>query len=207
MTYLVLHGRRSPQVLTDRLVVPAQDVQSFATALECAQSLTQLLVDEKQRIEAATGSARVAGHAEGLRVGQAEARVSFADGVARMAQDRKVQQEAARASVCTLALAVVKKLSLSLGAHEVVPALMEQAVATLMPEHSVRICVHPELADAVRDRLAQMEFTADVFADESLGAFDCVLEDGKGRSLVGLDSQLATIGKALNVAPNALETV
>lgn len=207
MSYLVLHGRRSLQVMTDRLVVPAQEVESFATAAELAQALMSLLEDEQRRVEAAEQAGREAGHAAGVAQGLAEVREEFGAAMAKHAQDRQAAQQAARAAVGTLALAVVKKLAASLGAHQLVPALVEQAVVGLLPDPAARVHVHPDVVGAVRDHLARIDFKAEVLGDETLAPYDCVLEDGKGRSLLGLDSQLDVIGKALAAAAPTLEEV
>jgi flagellar biosynthesis/type III secretory pathway protein FliH len=205
MSYLVLHGRRSLQVMTDRLVVPAQEVESLASAAELAQSLKSLLDDEQRRIDKAEVDGHRAGHEAGVRQGHAEVRAEFGEAMARLVQERRAAQEAARAAVSTLALAVVKKLAASLGADHMVPALVEQAVLGLLPDPATRVRVHPDVVADVREHLARIDFQAEVLGDETLGAYDCVLEDDKGRSLVGLEPQLAVIATALAASAPALE--
>jgi flagellar biosynthesis/type III secretory pathway protein FliH len=201
MTYLVLQRGGSLQVSTDNLVVRAEDVQAFDSLFECARSLTGLLEGEKQRIQDAVNEGRERGLAEGQRNGEATVQAAFAKAVAQLAEDHVAQQTAARDAVCGLALAVVRKLSVSLGAQQVVPALLEQAVAMVMPERSVRISVHPSAVGAVEAHVSHMELDAEVSSDDSLDLFGCVLEDTQSRNLVGLDDQLTIVAKALDVAP------
>ena len=199
--YTVVHGRRSLQLATHRLLIPAAEVGSFATAAHCAQALTSLLEHERARVDAALKAAEEIGHEQGRKNGERATAQALADTIARMAAELQAQQAAARASVSTLALAVVHKLAASLGAREVVPTLIEQAVLELMPTRVTRVRVSPDALEPTRMRLAQMGVEAEVRVDETLSPCDCVIESLDGQNMVGLDTQLAAIGKALGVQP------
>lgn len=198
--FTVLHGRRSLQVATNRLVIPAEEVGGFATSIECAQALTSLLEHERARVTAAMEQARQSGLEAGRREGQREAAERMTDAVARMVSEQHAQTQAARAAVGTLALAVVNKLAASLGAHQLVPALIEQAVADLLPQRATRVRVSPEAVEATRERMARLGLSADVRADETLQPFDCVIDSVNGQHVVSLDTQLAAIARALGVS-------
>lgn len=199
--YTVLHGRRSLQIATNRLVIPAAEVGSFVSAVHCAQALTSLLEHERARVTSTLNAAQEEGLSQGKREAERAAAAAVAESVGRMAQNLQAQQVAAREAVSTLAMAVVSKLSASLGAHQVVPALIEQAVIELLPERATRVRVSPEVLEATRRHLAAMDLAAEVRVDETLNPFDCVIESVQGQNVVSLDTQLAAIGKALGVKP------
>lgn len=199
--YTVLHGRRSLQMATNRLVIPAAEVGSFVSAVHCAQALTSLLEHERARVTATLNAAQEEGLAQGRVEAERKAAEAVAEAVGRMAQNLQAQQVACREAVSTLALAVVSKLSASLGAHQVVPALIEQAVIELLPERATRVRVCPSVLEATRQHLSNMSLAADVRADETLNDFDCVIESAQGHNVVSLDTQLSAIGKALGVKP------
>lgn len=198
--FTVLHGRRSLQVATNRMVIPAEEIGSFATSIECAQALTSLLEHERARVTAALEQARQTGLEAGRREGQHEAAEQLTETVARMVAEQQAQHQATRAAVGTLALAVVNKLAASLGAAEVVPALIEQAITELVPQRPTRVRVSPEAVEATRDRMSGLKLAADVRADETLQPFDCVIDSINGQHVVSLDTQLAAIARALGVS-------
>jgi flagellar biosynthesis/type III secretory pathway protein FliH len=199
--YTVLHGRRSLQLATNRLLIPADEVGSFVTAAHCAQALTSLLEHERSRVNAALKAAQEIGIEQGRKEGEQAVSAALAEAVARMAAELQAQQVAARESVSTLALAVVHKLAASLGASGVVPALIEQAVLELLPARATRVRVSPEALETTRAHLSRLGLDAEVRIDETLNPFDCVIESAHGQNVVSLDTQLAAIGKALGVKP------
>ncbi|CAN7563347.1 hypothetical protein [Rhizobacter sp. LjRoot28] len=198
--FTVLHGRRSLQVATNRLVIPADEIGSFATSIECAQALTSLLEHERARVTAAMEQARQSGLEAGRREGQREASERMTEAVARMVSEQHAQTQATRAAVGTLALAVVNKLAATLGAEQLVPALIEQAVVELLPQRPTRVRVSPEAVEATRERVGRLGLSADVRADETLQPFDCVIDSVNGQHVVSLDTQLAAIARALGVS-------
>lgn len=199
--YTVLHGRRSLQVATQRLVIPVDEVGEFTSAVQCAQALTSLLEHERTRVAQALAAAQAEGLAEGRRDAEQAAGVQVAEAVARMVREVHAQREAARDAVGALALAVVAKLSAQLGAARVVPLLIEQAVQELLPERAVRVRVSPTVIEAVRRHVGTTGLAAELRADETLGEFDCVIDSRHGQAVVGLDAQLAAVGRALGVPP------
>jgi len=160
---------------------------------------------ERARVAQALAQAQEAGFEQGRRDGERVAAERLTEVVARITRDQQVQQQAARDAVGALALAVVQKLASSLGASEVVPKLVEQAVIELLPQRSTRVRVGPEAMEATRERLAKLGLSADVRADETLGAFDCVIDSVTGQHVVSLDSQLAAIGRALGLPERDIE--
>lgn len=199
--YTVVHGRRSLQLATGRLLIPASEVEAFTTAAQCAQALSALFKHEQGRIATAVQRARQAGWAQGREEGAAASAEALADAIAGMARDLQARQLAMREAVSTLALAVVHKLASSLGAAEVVPTLIEQALAELLPLRPTRIRVGIDVLDSARARVAQSGLDAEVRGDDALGPFDCVIESAQGQNVVGLETQLAAIGRALGVKP------
>jgi flagellar biosynthesis/type III secretory pathway protein FliH len=199
--YTVLHGRRSLQIATNRLVIPAAEVTSFASAVHCSQALTSLLEHERGRVDTALKAAEQVGFEQGQQKGEEAAAQNFTQALAKLTQELKAQQDTAREAVSVLALAVVHKLSEVLGAAQVVPRLIEQAVLELLPARPTRIRVSPQVFEETRAHMAYTGLDAEVRVDENLNAFDCVIESEQGQNVVGLETQLAIIGEALGVKP------
>lgn len=201
MSYTVLFGRKSIQLSSKNLVIPAAHVKSFDTAIECAEEMRKMLEQEQARVDTAAQVARQEGFAQGHLEGKQVVEAAFADVVEQMIHERHAQQEAARDAVCSLALAVVRKLAASLGAHEMVPALLEQALTSLMPDRFASVRVHPDLVEAVRARLPDLGYPIEVVGDDGLEPFGCVLDHPQGQQVVSLETQLSVIGAALDVEP------
>jgi flagellar biosynthesis/type III secretory pathway protein FliH len=201
VTYTVVHGRDSVQIALDRLVIPAQEVETFTSALQCAEALAQLLSGAQARIERELSEARDEGFREGRRQAHELSAQEVARSIDRMVQSFQAHEAATRQAIGTLALAVVGKLSATLGAERMVPALVEQAIQELLPQQALRVRVPPELAVATRRHLEGAGLSAEVRADESLGGFDCTIDCAHGQQLAGLDTQLAAVAHALGAAP------
>jgi flagellar biosynthesis/type III secretory pathway protein FliH len=199
--YTVVHGRRSLQMATNRLVIPAAEVTSFASAVHCSQALTSLLEHERGRVNEALQAAEQLGFEQGQQKGEEAALQNFTQALAKLTQELKAQQDTAREAVSVLALAVVHKLSEALGAAQVVPRLIEQAVLELLPARPTRIRVSPQAFEETRAHMAHTGLDAEVRVDEGLNAFDCVIESEQGQNVVGLETQLGIIGEALGVKP------
>jgi flagellar biosynthesis/type III secretory pathway protein FliH len=199
--YTVVHGRRSLQLATNRLVIPADEVPVFTQAAQCAHALTTLLEQEGERIEVAVKNAHQLGFEQGQKQGAQAAQDAVSETLANMAKELQAQHLATRESVKVLALAVVYKLAAALGAAEVVPTLIEQAVAELLPAKTTRIRVNAQALEPTRARLLHMGVEAEVRVDENLTPFDCVIESSHGQNVVSLDTQLNAISNALGVKP------
>jgi flagellar biosynthesis/type III secretory pathway protein FliH len=195
--YTVLHSHCTLQLTAGRLVVPSSELSDFLSAVQCAQALSTALAQEKKRIRTAACAAEKMGFDHGLQQGKVAATQAFTKAAEKMANDLKDQQEAARACLSALAVAVVYKISNTLGASQVVPALIAQAVQELLPLQASRIRVNPHVAQAACVQVPGVE----IRGDESLGAFDCVIDTVQGHNVVSLDAQLASICAALGVAP------
>ncbi len=200
-TYTVVHGRRSLQIATNRLVIPAAEAPSFASAAHCAESLSTLLEHERSRVNAALKAAQQLGFAQGQKKSEEAAAQDLAQALVKLTQELKVQQNTVREAVSVLALAVVNKVSETLGAMQVVPWLIEQAVLELLPARPTRIRVSPQVFEEARSHMSYAGLEADIRADENLSAFDCVIESDQGQNVVSLDTQLAIIGETLGVKP------
>jgi flagellar biosynthesis/type III secretory pathway protein FliH len=195
--YTVLHSHNALQICTSRLVIPASDLGDFSSAVQCAQALSEALSQEEKRIHAAACEAEKIGCSRGVQQGTQAAMQAFTEAVKKMAHDLHVQQETARVCLSALAAQVVYKIAHTLGASQVVPALITQAVHDLLPLQASCIRVSPHVAQAVRGTLQGVE----IRGDDSLGAFDCVIDTVHGHNVVSLDSQLASICTALGGAP------
>jgi flagellar biosynthesis/type III secretory pathway protein FliH len=201
MSYVVIHGRSSLQIATEQRVIPTSEVASFANALQCAQALTSLLAQERERIQSAAQSASQAGFAQGQADGRAQVAEAFSLALDDLEQQLQAQAHSAREAVSALALGVVYKLAAALGAASVVPALIEQATQELLPIQATRIRVSPDIFESTRAHLQSAGSPLDLRADNNLSAFECVIESAQGHSVAGLDAQLKAIGGALQAEP------
>ena len=198
MTWVLIKGRQSCTVATDRLVIPASEARSFRRTARVIDELAALTASEASRIDAAVEEARRLAYEQGLEEGRARAAEELSRALAADALRVEAVRASCRKSVVSLAMAVVRKVSQTLGASKVMPKLVEQALATTLPEEVLKIRVHPKVARTLETKLAAMESSAEVVADEGLGLFDCIAESVQGQHVLGLDRQLDAIEHALD---------
>jgi flagellar biosynthesis/type III secretory pathway protein FliH len=201
MHYTVIHGRESLQLAANQMVIPAHETASFANAIQCAQALSTLLSQERERIQSAAKTASQTGFSQGQAAGRAQATEAFGLALDHLDQQLQKQAQSAREAVSALALGVVYKLAASLGASNIVPALIEQATEELLPMQATRIRVSPDIFDSTLAHLQSSGSSLDLRADANLSGFECVIESAQGQSVVSLDAQLKAISTALHAEP------
>jgi len=220
MSFVALHRHAGLVLSTDRLVLPAADVQSFEAAHALAHALAALRDGEAQRLDAAHRAARAAGHAEGhaegLRCAQEAGAEQLADAIAQLAAQAQADHAALRDAVLTLSLLVVRRVAPSLPRAELVAALAQQALDRLVTEQAQRrgaasptACVvrlHRGLLAEVRaciERRGPLPLAIEWHADDHLAPLDCVVDTPGGRLLAGLEAQLERVQAVLRESAHA----
>jgi type III secretion protein L len=191
--YTILQGRQALQLVTKRLVIPAHEVTSFAHATQCAKALQHLLDNQRERINQVAIDAQQFGVQKGFLKGQQVAVRKLTKTLSKCADVMQKEQQQMRQAVGVLALEVVKKIAPQLGAQHVVPALIEQALSSVLPDTLQCIRIHPSLAPAMQAQLQRLNLSVEIKVDESLCEFDAVIEAKNSQTQVGLNHQLSMI--------------
>jgi type III secretion protein L len=171
-------------------------LQDASALLARCQSLWERLQADLQQAQALE---RQRGFEQGMREGQSQCAI-------RLTQ---IEAEAARYlgalddKVVTLIMDVVRKIAPRLGASELVPDLVEQAIKEVRAERFLRVRVHPDCRTNVMRRLdeigkahAPIEFI-EVLADPQVEPFACTLESEVGIVRADLEVQLQAIERAM----------
>lgn len=224
MSFVAVHRGTSLTLVSDRLVLSADEAQHFESAQALAIALETLRDGEAQRIDAAYRAARAAGHAEGhaegLREAQREGAEQLADALTAVAAQARTEHAALRDAVLTLSLLVVRRMAASLSHADVLTALAQQAFDRLVAEQaqpggaeSPTACVvrlHGSLLADVRARVEQrgaLPLTIEWRADDALAPMDCMIDTPSGRLLAGLEAQLERVQAVLRESAQARRSV
>ena len=156
MAFLSVVNTEHATLVTDRLVVPAEQIEPFATAADAAQRLSALHAAMDARVRDAEETAREAGRREGLAAGEAHAAEQLGTRLLALEQRAERERAALRARAVDNALAIVRRIASTLGDAETLAALARDAARELMPCAVVVVQVHPAQLDAVRDRLTDV---------------------------------------------------
>lgn len=197
MSFLAVHRGAHTSLATDQLWLAGDEVTQVARAGELLQRLEQLVVMREAELAAAREAARAEGRAEGRAQALAIEGPRLWDAWDQAARQAGADQQALRQAVVTLALRVVQRIAADLGPESMVAALAEQAAESLAPDGAAVLRVHPDVAAAVRLRVAASPGVLEVKADETLGRWDCAFETPAGRVLAGLPLQLQRLQRAL----------
>lgn len=206
MSFIALHRADRTSLATDQGWLGREDWSHCESARELLQGLEHLSRTRELELAQAKEQARTEGHAQGLQQGRDEAlklesqRLWQAWEAAAGAAQQDMQ--ALREALVTLSLQVVQHITEQLAPADVVAALARRASEQLLPPRAAVVRVHPQLADAVRERLlgsgaaAQLE----VRADARLRWQDCEFDTPAGQLLAGVQAQLGRVNKALQGA-------
>lgn len=170
----------------------------------------QELVDQANRavqaLDAELAAERAAARAQGLAEGRRDALDQFAAATNALHVAREQLAERMRGQITELAVAVVERIAPALGADRLVPMLVGEAVRQLAFEPSLVVRVHPDVAEATRERLAGDGLglsgtpTTEIVATPEFGEFDCVIETEGGVVRAGLREQLDQVRTILAMA-------
>jgi flagellar biosynthesis/type III secretory pathway protein FliH len=203
MSFIALHRADHTGLATDRDWLGSEDWSHCESAHELLQRLEHLAQTRERELARAQEQARAEGHALGLQQGREEAlkiesqRLWQAwDAAAGAAQQ---DMQALREALVSLSLQVVQHITEQLAPADVVAALARRASEQLLPPRAAVVRVHPQLADAVRERLSGSSAGAqlEVRADARLRWQDCEFDTPAGQLLAGVQAQLGRVNKAL----------
>ncbi|WP_300621188.1 FliH/SctL family protein [Dokdonella sp.] len=173
-------------------------------------SRAQELVDQAngavRALEGELEAERAAAREQGLAEGRREALDHFAAATSALGIARDQLAERMRNQVTELAVAIVERIAPALGADKLVPMLVGEAIRQLAFEPNLIVRVHPDVADATRQRLASDGFglggtpATEIVATPEFSEFDCVIETEGGVVRAGLREQLDQVRTILAVA-------
>lgn len=177
--------------------LPLTEVQALVDqANEAVQNLSAELAAERERARQA-----------GLDEGRSTALDQFTAAVTALRDARDQLAEKMRAQISELAVGVVERIAPSIGADRLLPVLVGEAVRQLAFEPNLVVRVHPDVAEATRQRLAaeglgggMAAATTEIVGAPELGEFDCVIETEGGVVRAGLKEQLEQVRVILATA-------
>jgi flagellar biosynthesis/type III secretory pathway protein FliH len=197
MSFLALHRSADTSLATDRLWLRADEVTQVDDASALLRQLQALLASRQSELTAAREQAAAEGHAAGHAQALATLAPQLADSWDQAARQAAADLATLRATVVALSLQVVQRIAEQLAPADVVTALAQGAAATLLPDSAAVVRVHPDVAAAVRARLAGSAGVLDVRADAQLGLHDCAFDTPAGQLIAGLRAQLSRLSQAL----------
>jgi type III secretion protein L len=111
----------------------------------------------------------------------------------------QADMQALREALVSLSLQVVQHITDELAPADVVAALARRASESLLPPRAAVVRVHPQVADAVRERLQHSSTGSalEVRADAKLRWQDCEFDTPAGQLLAGVQAQLGRVGAAM----------
>lgn len=194
MSFMLIHRDPERAVLATSPLAKAADHGSLAGALDLLLEARRIRDGAAAEVARAMDAARVAGEAEGRAA--AERAVAAEHGGRLFALELAAAEErsAARAEAPRLALAMVRRVAAELGDADVVAAIAARVLSEQRPTADATVRVAPSAVAAVRRRLGEAVV---VIGDPSLRPTDCSVETPLGRTIAGLDVQLAQLERAL----------
>jgi flagellar biosynthesis/type III secretory pathway protein FliH len=208
MTFLLWQSQGDARLASPRLVMRADEVPLLQDAQQLCERLARLTRDAARHVQDAEREARERGHAEGREAGREAVRDEMATALQRMAEGAAAERAQLRRQVGALALQVARKMLGGLAEDALLAALAAAAARDALPAQQLTLSVHPDLCEAVRDRLAGFgadELHMEVRGDPACARDACRLESELGSVDASLDAQLARLAQAWSAAPAAME--
>lgn len=164
------------------------------------------LLTEAQTIrdaaEAASEAARAKGYADGKAVALAEFTAALGAALDDLSAGFAAENRRREGEVGAAAIAVIEQLIGARDAEEVVASLAAQALRTAgAGDDECVVEVAPDLAEPVRQRLADARHPARIQANPELGPLACRVLTGEGRIIADLDTQLASLRQRWGMDP------
>ncbi len=203
MSFVAVHRAKNTSLATDQAWLASDDWSQCESARELLQRLEHVTLTREAELVQARADARAQGHAQGVKEGRDEALKNESqrlwDAWQKAAASAQADAQALREALVTLSLQVVQHITAELSPADVVAALARRASESLLPPRAAVLRVHPELADAVRERLLNHcgGATLEVRADAKLRWHDCEFDTPAGQLLAGVQAQLGRVGAAM----------
>ena len=186
MSYVLLASAPTAALLSDQAVIPAKDVARLETAAALVETL------EAHR-DAVARHARAEGFEAGRAEGLDRAARQVAETLAEIHRVLEAERARLRGQAASLALDIVRRITVELGPDATVAALAERAVRDLLPQEPIRVRVAAERVGAVSARLWPIHERVEVAAEPGLGPDECLIDTPSGHVRAGLDVQLAAL--------------
>lgn len=203
MSMLSIFNKNGSTIATSQLVYSPDDLGVFESLLNKVKQLDQKLAQADKEIEEAKAQAQEEGQRAGFKHGRSIARRKIS--LALLASQREVceQKNHMHETSVQLALEIVRRIGLNCPVPETLVSLAMHSARELEPNEKASLCVHPDIEQAVRERLASLSqenipWLIDVTADASLEPDNCFLKTSHGSLFVGLESQLRVIERSLH---------
>ncbi|MGE5620280.1 MAG: FliH/SctL family protein [Sphingomonadaceae bacterium] len=193
------------------VAVQAQDGADLARAEARAE---EILAEAEARAAAVTREAMARGYsdgkAEGLRAAEEQCK-GYLERLAELAKraviDRETMIRSAEQELATLALEIASKIIRREVATDptIVLAMIESAIEKVGSTESVRILVHPEDVDLVREKWSELRGAVafgtnwEVVGDDQVDRGGCIVETKSGLVDSRIETQLAEIVTAFEV--------
>ncbi|WP_457671021.1 FliH/SctL family protein [Thiolapillus sp.] len=205
MTYVTLIQDPMLSLASDKLVIPATELPAVLDAVDLASNLARLLNEEKHRIEAAERDGFENGYERGREEGLRQALDDLSTGLKALSEKMDRREDELQRSVARLAIEIVRKIAVEVGAREMVVSLAQTAARELVSTERIVVAVHPKMLETVVEQLRMPTGKAgyqrlEVQADDALDPFDCVLHTKSGSVVAGLDAQLENLQRVLEEA-------
>lgn len=218
MSFVTVHRAAHTSLATDQAWLSTEDWACADSARELLLRLEHIAQTREADLAQALAQARAEGHAEGLAQGRELALKTESQHLwqawEKAAAGAQSDLQALRAALVTLSLQVVQHITAQLAPADVLAALARRASEQLLPPRAAVVRVHPQLAEAVRERLQQSnahsgapggahsstQATLEVRADAKLRWQDCEFDTPAGQLLVGMQAQLGRVGAAMQGA-------
>jgi len=201
MSFFALHRSSAGSLASDQHWLSGDEFSHCSRSVELLARLEQMAATRAAELQAAQDTAIANGLAAGRRDALAQEAPRLWDAWDQAARSAQADMQALRAALVQLSLQVVQHIATELAPADVLRALAARAAEALLPDSGAVVRVHPDLAAAVRARVAPMPGVLDVRGDAQLGRFDCVFETPAGQLLAGLPQQLARLSTQLETPP------
>lgn len=200
MSFILIHADAGATLLADDPVVPAADLPALHDALALLGAAGGLRDRAAAAGTAAAEDARREGREAGAAEGRAAAQAELGAELVRLGEQAAADRADRQRDVVRLATGVVRRIAGELG-PDLVAGMAERAAAAQAGEQQAVVRVHPDAVEAVARRVARLR----VEADAALDPADCVIDSPFGRTLAGLEPQLARIEQAWMQAATSAE--
>jgi len=207
MSILTVFNKNGAVLSTDQLVYAPGEIGALDTLLEKIELLDKKLAQADIDIAKAKASAKAQAEQRGFKKGRAMAKKKL--GLALLSSQREVarQRKQIQESSVNLALEIVRRIGLSYSTPDALLSLAINSARELETNETASMCVHPDLVDAVQQRIVnipseELKWLVKVVGDDSLDPENCHLKTAHGSLIVGLESQLRVIERSFHERAN-----
>ncbi len=210
MSFVAVFRAAHTSLATDQAWLSSEEWAAAESAREVLQRLEHISqtrdAERAQALAQARAEGLAQGHALGLAQGREQALNKETPGLwqawDQAATVAQADMQALREALVGLSLQVVQHITDELAPADVVAALARRASEALLPPRAAVLRVHPQVADAVRERLQHSSASSalEVRADAKLRWQDCEFDTPAGQLLAGVQAQLGRVGAAMQGA-------